>query len=231
MSAVALPSPFLSLPVIPYVPNQPGDRAHAWDWPGHLDTQASGVSVSDVDATQGTETITLGYVGLSRSEARTLEAFVEARAGRKEGFWCPTFQHDFFPVDPAAFGILSSEFAVRDWGFLANVFPLTTPSGSHWPYYFAFARNGYWTLAHLTGGHSDPGVFDTTGARIVGYQVESGAGTQASTGPVFPGVPNMISRLLWVRFADDAITTEWDHPRLANITLRVQHIRLETLAF
>jgi hypothetical protein len=41
----------------------------------------------------------------------------------------------------------------------------------------------------------------------------------------------MLSRLLWVRFADDAMTTEWTHPHFASVTLRVTPIPFESPRF
>ena len=84
-----------------------------------------------------------------------------------------------------------------------------------------------------TGGRFDPGVYDETGARLVGYNLNYGAGFGGSSSVVDPNTPSdranlMASQLLWCRFADDAMTTEWDHPNLANTTLRVTHMRLET---
>lgn len=226
---ISLPFPFLSEPVIPYAPNAPGDRGHTWDWPGHLETMPSGASIGTVDAAKGTETIALGYVGLSRAEVRTLEAIVEARSGRYEGFWCPTFQHEFHAVDGPHYGFSSiKNLVVRDWGFHDNIFP-DAPQ-SRW---LAAYHAGSWLLTKFTGASDDPGTFDETGARLVGYNLDYGAGIAGSAAVLDPSTPSdranrMVCRLLWVRFADDAITTEWDHPHLANVTLRVQTLRLET---
>lgn len=231
MLPIALPSTYQNEDVIPYAPNVPGDRGHTWDWAGHLETMPSGASIGTVDAAQGTETITLGYVGLTRSAAKTLEAFVSGKAGRHDGFWCPTFQHDFHVVDGLHYSV-NGNLVVRDWGFLANVFPLTA-NGIHWPYNIAAYRGGSWFLTNMTGATFDAGTFDETGARLVGYNLNYNAGYGGSTSVINANDRSdrqgiMCSRLLWVRFADDAITTEWDHPHLASVTLRVQHLRLET---
>lgn len=232
---IALPSSYQNYDVIPYAPNAPGDRGHTWDWPGHLETAPSGASIGDVNAAQGIETITLGYVGLTRSEARTLESFVEGKAARKTGFWCPTFQHDFHPVSNSGVG---GNLVVRDWGFYDNIFPLTVPhtgapgNVTHWPYNIAAYRNGAWFITNMTGGSFRPGTFDTTGAELIGYNLNYDAGYAGSSAVIDTNTSDrsglMVSRLLWVRFADDAMTTEWNHPRMASITLKVQHIRLET---
>lgn len=234
---LALPTPFISEPVIPFAPNAPDDRGHTWDWPGHAETLPSGVSISSATSqTQGNETITLGYVGLTRAEVRTLEAFVEARVARKTGFWCPTFQHDFYAVHGADFGV-SNQFATRDWGFLDHILPLTFVNSAsvtvHWPYNIFAVYGANIAFIRMSGSVSNPGVFDATGARIVGYQIDGSPGNQVAFGHVFANgdpPPQMVSRALWVRFADDAMTTEWTHPTFASVTLRVQHLRLETPA-
>jgi hypothetical protein len=37
-----------------------------------------------------------------------------------------------------------------------------------------------------------------------------------------------IMRMLWARFADEAITTSWDHPNLASIALTVAFLPTES---
>jgi hypothetical protein len=229
---ITLPTTFRSDVVIPYAPNTPDDRGHTWDWPGHLETLPSGATIaSTTSQSQGNETITLGYIGLTRSEVRTLEAFVEARTARKDGFWCPTFQHDFYPY---GVNTLGGNFVTRDWGFLENIYPLTIPHAAafggvyHWPYFVAFHRGGSWFLTNLAAGH-DTGTTDPTGAALVAYGLAFNPGDIAGDSAVVSSVVGLAAmRLLWVRFADDAMATEWTHPRFASVTLRVQHLRLET---
>lgn len=218
--------------VIPYAPNAPDDRGHTWDWPGHLATLPSGATIATTTSQpQGTETITLGYVGMTRAEVRTLEAFVEARTARKEGFFCPTFQHDFYPYGVSTLG---RNFVTRDWGFLENIYPLTIFNATafghvyHWPYFVAFHRAGAWFLTNLAAG-IDTGSTDYTGARLAGYNLGFNPGNYAGDPSVVSSVSGLAAmRLLWVRFADDAMTTEWTHPNFASVTIRVQHLRLET---
>ena len=95
----ALPSTFRSNAVLPFAPNGPSDRVHVWDWTNVSRMDPAGADDVAAFPTVGVETIQLEYVGLTRSDARTLESFFETTVGRKGGFWCPTFQHEFQAIE------------------------------------------------------------------------------------------------------------------------------------
>lgn len=207
----ALPSTYGGLPVIPLAPNLGGDRDHEWDWPAAVTTIPSGVTTVATNPTVGTEAIPLAYTGLSRADARTLEAFFEARAGRKDAFWCPTFQRDFAVVSA------SGSVQVREYGYADDVWPL----GS-WATQFAFYRPGAGWLLSSVYGFNAPGT-DADGTPTLYYNVEP-INAAGSFTVIDSGVGLAVMRLLKVRFADDAITTEWTHPNFASITLRVVQV-------
>jgi hypothetical protein len=214
----ALPSGYFSdAPVIPYAPNADGDRDHQWDWASSAIAIPSGISTATTLEDVGRESFDLRYVGLTRAEARTIEAFVDDRKGRKEGFWCPTFQHDFYAVDSSLPGGVWS-FAFREWGYATDIFPL-----GNWAKHVAFYRAGVgWYIGQLLLTANVSTAPDGTPIRGYGF---SGAGEVAGDSAVvsvttFAGGLRAM-RLLWVRFAEDAITTEWAHPHHATITLRV----------
>jgi hypothetical protein len=202
---IALPSTYRSHAVIPFAPNADADRPHSWDWTNTANTMPSGLTIAAAHATAGKEAVPLQYAGLTRSEARTIEQFVEDRAGRHEGFWCPSFQHDFHVTNRAP----DIFFEVREWGYAANVFPL-----GNWARHFATYRigssGGPWHLGILTGCSTGVGT-DTDGSSLSWY------GTLFSVG----GPASVLMRLLWVRCVDDALTTEWAHPNLASISFNV----------
>jgi len=216
----ALPSTYRSLPVIPFAPNADADRAHQWDWSGKTDSIPSGLTIGSVDATQGSETFPLQYVGLTRSEARTLEAFVDSQDGRKTGFWCPTFQQDFYAVRNG--GVGSGLIDIREWGYSTLAFPLG--AGFH---HFAAYRTGAWGLSQWNGSFSAAGV-DSSGFTLVRYAADGGsvAGDANVWGNAVNGHSDglVLMRMPFVRFAADAVTTEWEHPHLAAITLHVTTI-------
>lgn len=223
----ALPSTFHSHPVIPFAPNAGVDRTHAWDWTGRADTIASGLTTASVDSTIGTEAITLTYVGLTRADARAIESFAETQAGRKAGFWCPTFQRDWHATHVAF-----EAFTLREWGYVTEIYPIVNAAGVHVYKYFAAYYAGAWGLDAFNGVFSSAGT-DAAGFALQLYTADSG-GVVGSA--VWHSTPNgsadglALMRMLYVRFADDAVTTEWDHPALANITLRVIAIPDETPA-
>ena len=236
----ALPATFRSQPVIPYAPNADGDRPNRWDRPSAAVETPSGLSaVSALQATgiPGTETIQLGYVGLTRAETRTLEAFVADRAGRKTGFWCPTFQHDFYATDS---GIGSTAVHVREWGYVDNLHSLQVAATFVFPFryfagYYAGASGSKWGLCKWNSSISAGGT-DGFGNVVKVYTSADANGFECAGADVWSQVSGgsakglVLMRLLWVRFAEDAITTEWNHPALANLTLRVVSVPQETPA-
>lgn len=221
---MSLPTTYRSNVVIPFMPNGDGDRGHEWDWTGRAQTTPTGLTTASVDPTFGGETFTLNYVGLTRSDARTLEAFVEARAGRKSGFWCPTFQHEFDCVSKPG-GALGS-FFVREWGYSADIFPL----GAAFRHVF-LTRGALRFIGPVTATH-DTSATDTDGAAVYGYDLGSGVGDtttyDAGAGPLTQSDGLSVSRCLWVRLADDPLTTEWTHPTLATLTMRVVTVPKES---
>jgi hypothetical protein len=223
----ALPSSFHSHPVIPYPPNGPDDRGHVWDWTGRSKTIASGLTVASVDPAIGTESFTLRYVGLTRADARAIESFVETQLGRIAGFFCPTFQHDFY-----ATAVSGEAFTMREWGYATKVYPVTNSASVHIYKYFAAYYAGSWGLCDFNGVFSSAGT-DASGYPLQLYTANSGGVTGSA---VWHSTANgsadglAVMRLLYCRFADDAVTTTWDHPALANIELRVVAIPDETPA-
>jgi hypothetical protein len=224
---LSLPTPYRGNVVIPYAPNSDGDRPHSWDSPADSSETPSGLAIVSVRDALGPETITLGYDGLTRAEARTLEQFVEDQAGRHEGFWCPTFQHDFYGValvSPFTATHPGGQVSVRDWGYKDEVWSLGF-GYRQIAAYRAGTVGGAWCLTQWEP-HSGPVIEDVLGNVLWGYNLSSG-GTAGNTDVIGDsdrqGVATglMLSRLLWCRFADDAITTEWFHPNHASITLRV----------
>lgn len=224
----ALPTSYRSLPVIPYAPNASGDRAHEWDWTNDTRSIPSGLTISATHETVGRESFALKYVGLSRAEARALELFAEDRAGRKEGFWCPTFQLDFYP-DNFVSGNPVADFAIREWGYATDIYPLGT-----WAKHFVAYRGSVgaspWYIAQFIVTANTATAPD--GAPLRGYNF-SGAGVTAGNGAVVTGTNTYtaglrLMRLLWVRLAEDAVSTEWAHPNHASLTLRVIAIPSES---
>jgi hypothetical protein len=219
---LTLPTTYRSNPVIPFVPNADADRAHSWDWAGTVSKVVSGLTIAHVDPTTGSETFPLQYVGLSRSDAHTIEAFVETHAGRRTGFWCPTFQHEFATVQRTAAS--GGPIFVREWGYAAAIYPL----GLAHRHLYA-TRNGLVFIGPLQGV-SSAGFSDADGIAVYEYDFfgsgTSGDPTTLVVGghPAYDAIGLRVSRCHWVRFADDAITTEWTHPHLAAITLRVTTI-------
>lgn len=221
----ALPSTYVGHPVIPFAPNAAADRAHEWDWTGRADTIASGLTTASVDPTIGTEQITLGYTGLTRADARAIEAFAETQAGRKTGFFCPSFQRDFYATH-----VSGDSITIREWGYVTDLYPIVNSRGIHVYQSFAAYYAGAWGLDFFNSSFSSAGT-DAGGFPLQVYTANAGgvAGTA-----VWHSTPNgsadglALMRLLYCRFADDAITTDWDHPHLANITLRVVMIPEET---
>lgn len=227
-----LPSTFRSSPVLPFAPNAPGDRAHAWDWPGNSDTNPAGMTGVSVHAEVAPEVITIGYVGLSRADARTLEDFFESTTvGAANGFWCPTFQHEFYTVPDPGHG--GNTFWVREWGYASTIFHLA----DSWPdpQIFAF-RHFYGTkgagvsIATLQSV-ADLGDTEPDGTKIVGYNLFDAGATV--NGGAFVGTTTSVaglavSRCLWCRLGDDAIETTWDHPNCANMTIKAQPIPRES---
>lgn len=227
---LVLPSLYRSTAVIPYAPNGPDDRQHDWDWTGRTSAIPSGLTIGTVNATTGAETFALHYTGLSRTEARTLEQFAEDAAGRKAGFWCPTFQQDFGCVaQPAAWsggGTPPGNAFVKEWGYAENIYPLGAGFRD-----VALTLGGAWFLGRINAEPDDLGApaFTADGFAVFGYSFASGVGDYAGTltvAPVLAGTAMM--RMPFVRFADDAITTRWTHPNFASIDLRVTIIPGET---
>jgi hypothetical protein len=220
----ALPSTFRSQPVIPYAPNGPDDRGHVWDWTGRTAQIPSGITTASVDALLGTESFALRYVGLTRADARALESFVEGKSGRITGFWCPTFQHDFY----ASGGVAGSPY-IREWGFAALMANVQSSAGAYIHRPFAAFLGGAWGMSRwssfTSSGTDDSGyprsIYTVDGFWTVGTNVWGTA-----TNGYLDGLRLM--RVLWCRFADDPLTTSWDHPALANIELRVVTIPQET---
>jgi hypothetical protein len=224
---MALPSTYRSNPVIPFMPNADGDREHSWEWNSSSDAIPSGLTIAAVKATAGTETFPLQYVGLTRSDARTLEAFVETQAGRKIGFWCPTFQQEFYTVPQPSGWSTGGFLFIREWGYGVDVFPL----GTGFRHFFA-TRGALRLLGRFTAVDASA-LRDAAGFLISGYTVAGGAGATSGDATTLAGGGTVggyatnglrVGRCHWVRFADDAITTEWAHPNLATITLRVTSI-------
>jgi hypothetical protein len=231
---LVLPTTYRSNPVIPFAPNADADRAHQWDWPGNVNAIPSGLTIAWVDPTNGIESITLGYVGLTRSDARTLEAFVETQLGRKAGFWCPTFQHDYVAVDHIS-GHPSGTFALREWGqatlnSTGSIFDIPGDEFRHVAAFCAGTVGGSWYFNRMGLSANDPTV-GPDGIMLLGYGFAVG-GPEAGNIGVLSTLTYQaglrLMRLLWVRFADDAMTTEWAHPHLAAITLRVVSVPPET---
>ena len=219
---LALPTTYRSNPVIPFMPNADADRAHAWHWAGAAKSIPSGLTIASVGPDQGSESFPLQYTGLSRSEARTLEAFVDSQDGRKTGFWCPTFQQDFYAVAQPAGWVGGGLIFVREWGYATSVFPLGTG------YRHFFATRDALRLLGRFNGMNPSALTDPSGFTVFGYDVAGGAGETAGDATTLNVVTAdlglRVYRCLWVRFADDAITTEWTHPHLASVTLRVTAI-------
>lgn len=221
----ALPSSYAGHPVIPFAPNADADRAHEWDWTGRADTIASGLTTASVDPTMGTEQITLGYAGLTRADARAIESFVETQAGRKTGFFCPSFQRDWY-----ATSVAGESLTMREWGYVADLYPIVNSRGIHVYQSFAAYYAGAWGLDFFNNAFSSAGT-DAAGFPLEHYTANAGGVVGTA---VWHNTPNgsadglALMRLLYCRFADDAITTDWDHPHLANITLRVVMIPDET---
>lgn len=220
-----LPTSYRSNDVLSFLPNGDEARAHAWEQPTRLGATPSGLTIASVTGL-GTETFPLHYVGLTRDDAREIESFVEDHAGRKAGFWCPTFQHDFATVANA----LSSggTVFVREWGYAANIFPLGLG------YRHIVAMRGALRFIAPLQGVSDTGDDDVDGVSIYEYQPfgsgTAGDGTTILSGgtATYDAIGLRVSRCWWARFAEDAITTEWTHPNFASITLRVTPIPSES---
>ena len=232
----ALPTAYRSHPVIPYAPNADADRPHQWDWTGQSDTIASGLTTASVDPTFGTETFTLAYSGLTRADVRAIESFVETQAGRKTGFWCPSFQRDFF-VNSRTSTNYRDTLDLREWGYIAIVYQLDAAFHHFAAYRSAAGLTTPWALSRFTAFST--GTPDGSGIAVQTATADSLVGSYAGDNNVWGlayggswqqntngGLALM--RLMFVRFADDAITTEWDHPALANVTLRVVTIPGET---
>ena len=161
---MSLPGTYRSNSVIPFMPNGDVDRGQEWDWTGRSQTTPTGLTTASVDPTYGTETFTLNYVGLTRSDARTLEAFIETAAGRQTGFWCPTFQHDFYTVQrPTVWngvGNPPGSIFPREWGYGTDIFPLGLA------FQHIFATQGALRFIGPIGAVHDIGATDTDGAAI-----------------------------------------------------------------
>lgn len=220
--------------MIPYAPNGDVDRPRQWD---ELNTDLStpagllARSTAQTASAQGIESMTLSYVGLSRAEARAIEAFCEARMGRDGGFWCPTFQHDFYVTTHTLNGI-----NLRDWGYATNILNLYTlnadNSHNYWARHFFAWYAGTWMLARFNGT-THTGATDSAGFTIVGFDYAAGAGEIAGSDVVSVTTRNSangltMGRNCFVRLADDAVTTEWTHPHHASIALTVVPVPHET---
>ena len=221
----ALPTTYRGSSVMPYMPNGDVDRAHEWDWTGRQDTIASGLTKASVDPTAGTETFSLAYSGLTRADARAIESFVETQKARKTGFWCPTFQSDFYVTST------SGDFLfIREWGYVANIYPLGDAYSHFAAYRPQSGGSSNWGMARFAS-FVDSGT-DAAGYPLTRYFVN--AITYSGNTNVWGGGVNgaadglVVMRMPFVRFADDALTTEWAHPNLASITLRVTTIPGET---
>ncbi len=212
---------FAPSPVIPFAPNANADRQQQWDWTNTAPAIPSGLTIASTHPTNGVETWTLAYVGLTRSDARTLEQFVEDRRGRLQGFWCPTFQHDFYVVAPS---LLGGAVAVRDWGFAPELDRVVLDSIEdpfYWARHFFAAYGGRWMLSAFNGAVYGAGSFDAAGVPIIRYPFGDAIGEDLLSPGYTSAGGLMMGRLRFVRFADDAMTTEWTHPNFASITLRV----------
>jgi hypothetical protein len=231
MSLQALPSSYRSSPVIPLAPNARGDRPHQWDWTNDTTTIPSGLTITKTLATVGVETFPLEYVGLTRADARTIEQFFEDRQGRKEGFWCPTFQQDFFSADFVS-GQPSGTFPIREWGYATEIFPLGTWA-THFAAYRAATSAVKWYFAPFTIPAVST-IVNAAGEVLKAYNYNGAGDIAGNVNVVSVGAGNThsnglrLSRLLWVRFVDDAITTEWAHPNHASISLRVTAVPAES---
>jgi hypothetical protein len=224
----SLPTTHLASPVIPFAPNANVERGHEWDWTRDVSETPSGLSTVTTRATRGAETIPLAYDGLTRSDARTIEQFVEDRAGRKEGFWCPTFQQDFYAEVNTYFP--SDSFAIREWGFADTIYPLGVWARQYAGYRAGAVGGGPWLLSQFAIGSVDT----ATGPEGSPLRRYGNGATGSGNGVVLSGMSAnhstglRLMRLLWVRFADDAITTEWAHPNFASIALRVVEVPSES---
>lgn len=231
LSLNAMPTTYLSDVVFPFAPNRRGDRPHAWDAPVDAQSTPAGLSIFSQRPDEGTESWTLGFDGLSRADAKALEDFVIARKGCKEGFWCPSFQHDFYADEHVHIGgsvFPAGDLAIREWGYATTIYPLGFPY-RHIAGYRGGTLGGSWCFQDWAP-NGDTITDPVTGIVLAGYGF--GSGTPAGNTSVF-GIKTTagglrLMRLLWCRFADDAITTEWAHPNHASVTLRVVPIPGET---
>ncbi len=226
----ALPTSYRSAPVIPYAPNARADREHEWDWTNETDTNPAGLTIITTRETEGRESFTLKYVGLNRAEARTLESFVDDRAGRREGFWCPTFQQDYYAADFLAGGLPGGALAIREWGYGEDLTPLAW--ARHFAAYRAGTVGGSWYMAILaTQPNTAPYIATAPdGTLLRGYNITGvdAAGNASVVSSNTHSTGLRLTRLLWVRLADDRVTTEWAHPNHAAITLHVTAVPSES---
>jgi hypothetical protein len=204
------------------MPNAPGDRAHNWDWTADRATNAAGLTTVATRATYGAETIALNYVGLSRESARTIETFVDAQKGRKTGFWCPSGQLDYYA------SVAGDQLLLREYGE-ANVLANSKFQN------VIFYRAGLappWYINQIFPRNDGAVGTDPAGYPLYAYGIDA-FGSHAGNNLVISGPLTFesglrIMRMLWARFAEDAITTLWDHPNLANISLKALHLPLES---
>jgi hypothetical protein len=205
------------------MPNGPDDRAHHWDWKADRATNPAGLTTVATRPTYGAETVTLNYVGLSRSTARTIEAFVDAQKGRKGGFWCPSGQLDYYPSTD------SGGWMLREYG---QASALANSRFQHTLFYRASQGSSPWYINQIFPNTPPDMATDAAGYPTRAYSIDVFGGHAGNSLVVlhpltFESGLRMM-RMLWARFADEAITTSWDHPNLASIALTVAFLPAES---